>query len=349
MELFALDLGNRQVKMMSSRKTRVYPAYFIESSKFGDRSTMQMRKVKKSTSDYTSSKDDLFTYVWGKELDVEIAKPVDSIGFTDRYLSREFKLLVDFALGEMAKDFPEAKETMLEVAVVTGVPTADYMQERMVEQIVKAIKGDHTVTIDGQSIAVRVRKVTVLPQPMGTVVNAMVTDEGELLEDNPIENATVGIADIGGGTLLVDLLRKMNMDTDKRLQSASGAYTLYESIVRELSRSGRMITVYEVERILRNAKTNKYYWSPDGKETLDISDTVMRERTLFTREVASMIKSVFKEFDRMAAVMITGGAANLLVKGEFSQAIPKALFVNDSELANVSGFYKYGLWQGVVK
>ena len=33
MELFAIDLGNRQVKMKSSRKTKVYPAYFIEASK----------------------------------------------------------------------------------------------------------------------------------------------------------------------------------------------------------------------------------------------------------------------------------------------------------------------------
>lgn len=349
MELFALDLGNRQVKMKSSRKVKVFPSYFIESSKFGDRATMQMRKTRKRTNDYTSSKDDLFTYVWGKDLDVDIAKPVDSIGFTDRYNSREFKLLVDFALAEMAKDFPESKESMLEVAVVTGVPTSDYMQEKVVEQIVKAMKGDHAVTIDGLPLAIRVKTVTVLPQPMGTIVDAMMTDDGEIIEDNPIENAVVGIADIGGGTLLVDLLRKMNMDTDKRLQSSSGAYTLYESIVRELARIGRNISVYEVEQTLRNAKTNKYYWSPDGKETLDISDIVMKERILFTREIASMIKSVFKEFDRMAAVLITGGAANLLVKTEFSQAVPKALFVNDSEKANVNGFYKYGLWQGVVK
>ena len=349
MELFAIDLGNRQVKMKSSRKTKVYPAYFIEASKFGDRATMQMRKGRKKTSDYTSSRDDLFTYVWGKELDVDIAKPVDSIGFTDRYESREFKLLVDFALGELAKDFPEAKESMLEVAVVTGVPTADYMQDRLLEQISKTIKGDHSVTIDGVPLNVRVRSVSLLPQPMGTIVGAMVDDEGELIEDNPIENAVVGIADIGGGTLLVDMLRKMNMDMDKRLQSASGAYTLYESIVRELAKNGRVITVYEVEQVLRNAKSDSYYWSPDGKETLDISQIVMKERILFTREIASMIKSVFKEFDRISAVLVTGGAANLLVKSEFSASVPKSLYIDDSEKANVNGFYKYGLWQGLVK
>lgn len=350
MELFGLDIGNRQVKMYTENKTKVFPAYYIESSKLGDRKVMDLRKGKRrTTSDYRSSKDELFTYVWGKELDVDIAKPVDSIVFENRYESREFKLLVDFALGELARDFMEARESMLEVVVVTGVPTTDYMQDDVVEQVVKAFKGDHSVNIDGIDLNIRVRKVTVLPQPMGTVIDSMVSDEGELIEGNPIENAVVGVADIGGGTLLVDLLRKMNMDTTTRLQSPEGAYSLYEAIVRELGSDGVKISVYEVERLLKESKGNKYYWSPDGKETLNLSDVIMRERTKFTRETAVTIRSVFKEFDRLAAVLVTGGAANLLVKAEFVQVVPKAVFVENSELANVRGFFKYGLWQGAVK
>lgn len=347
MELFALDIGNRQVKIKSEKTLKVLPAYFVESSKYGDRMTMNLRGGKRQTSDYVSNKDDAFTYVWGKDLDVDIVKPTDSIGFTNRYESREFKLLVDFALAELARDYPHASESMLEVVVVTGVPTGDYMQNEILFALSKAIKGDHSVVVDDLSLNIRVKEVFVVPQPMGTVIDAMVDDQG-VMQENPIEEATVGIADIGGGTLLIDLLRKMNMETNKREQLLEGAYTLYESIKRELNSGGHHISVYEIEQMVREGSaTNEYYWSPNGKTTLDFTQVVMRERIKYTRDTASSIKAVYKEFDRMQAVLVTGGAANLLVKSEFASAIPNAVFVNDSETANVRGFYKYGLLQGV--
>lgn len=349
MELFALDIGNRQVKIKSEKTLKVLPAYFVEASKYGDRMTMNLRGGKRQTSDYMSSRDDAFTYVWGKDLDVDIVKPTDSIGFTDRYASREFKLLVDFALAELAREYPQASasESMLEVVVVTGVPTGDYMQNDILFSLSKAIKGDHSVVVDDLPLNIRVKEVFVVPQPMGTVIDAMVDDTGAM-QDNPIEESTVGIADIGGGTLLIDLLRKMNMETNKREQLAEGAYTLYESIKHELTREGHHISVYEIEQMVREgSENNEYYWSPNGKTNLDFTKTVMRERIKFTRDTASSIKAVYKEFDRMQAVLVTGGAANLLVKSELTSAIPNAVFVNDSETANVRGFYKYGLLQGV--
>lgn len=348
MELFALDIGNRQVKIKSEKTLKVLPAYFVEASKYGDRMTMNLRGGKRQTSDYVSSKDDAFTYVWGKDLDVDIVKPTDSIGFTDRYESREFKLLVDFALAELARDYPHASESMLEVVVVTGVPTGDYMQNEILLSLSKAIKGDHAVTVDDQALNIRVKELYVIPQPMGTVIDAMVDDQG-VMQDSPIEESTIGVADIGGGTLLIDLLRKMNMETAKREQLPEGAYKLYEEIKRELTKDGHHISVYEIEKMVRDGNDRgTYYWSPNGKTTLDFTKVVMRERIKYTRDTASTIKAVYKEFDRMQAVLVTGGAANLLVKSEFNSAITNAVFIEDSETANVRGFYKYGLLQGVI-
>lgn len=68
MKLFALELGNRQVKMLSEKGIKVYPSYFIDSNEYGNRSILNFAKNEENTSDYVSSLDMDFTYVWGKSL-----------------------------------------------------------------------------------------------------------------------------------------------------------------------------------------------------------------------------------------------------------------------------------------
>lgn len=344
MELFALDLGNKQAKLKSSKITKVLPAHFVESSQYGNRDLLGFAKKEKSVNDFVSSKDPDFTYVWGTELDVDVVDVVtDTIGFgSGRYKSREFKLLADFALAELAKDFDEAYESILEVAVVTGVPTGDYSQEEALDALQKALKGDHNVKIGDLTLNIRVSKLFILPQPIGTVLE-QVSDENGQIQESPLTSANIGVVDIGGGTVLIDALKKMNMAEDKRAQLSRGAFTLYESVVKVMVQKGHTINEYEVESIIRTGNDReKYLWSPDGIQTIDITKEVMHQRSLFTRSIISAIKTAYKGFGRMQTILVTGGAANLLLKKEFVDEIEISHFVSDSELANVNGFYKYG-------
>jgi len=348
MELFALDLGNKQVKIKSAKKTKVLPSRFVEASQYGNRNLLRFAKSEKDVRDFISSKDD-FTYVWGTELDEDVVDiVVDTIGFgSARYSSREFKLLADFALAELALDFPDAQDGILEVAVVTGVPTSDYTQESALEAIKKALKGDHNVTVDEKSLNIRVKKLFVLPQPIGTVIN-VVTDEEGILKDTPLLNANIGVVDIGGGTVLIDALKKMNMVDDRRNQLSQGAYTLYETVKKHLTAKGYTISEYEVEKVIRDGNDQgKYLWSPDGIQKIDITDIVMEQRKIFTRNISSAIKTTYKGFGRMQKILVTGGAANLLIKKLFDDEIGIAEYMDNSELANVLGFYKYGLMEGI--
>jgi plasmid segregation protein ParM len=351
MELFALDLGNKQTKIKSSKKIKVLPSRFVEASKYGNRELLSFAKTEqKDIRDFESNRDSGYTYVWGAELDEDTARPIDTIGFgKERYMKREFKLLVDFALAELALDFPQAQNSILEVAVVTGVPTSDYTQNETLNALEKAIKGDHNVIVDGKSLNIRVKTLFVLPQPTGTILNNIADDKGQLL-DNPIINASVGVVDIGGGTLLIDLFKKMNMDTENREQLPLGVYTLYKSIENELKSKGYEINTYEIENCVRFGNNNeKYYWSPDQVQTIDITDIVMKQREKFTREVATEVKTAYKDFKRMQTILITGGGANLLIKETFSNEIGIGIeqYIENSEFANVLGFYKYGLMEGI--
>lgn len=344
MKLFAVELGNRQVKLISEKSTKVLPSYYIDAEEYGNRDVFAFAKQEATTSDYVSNRDSEFTYVWGPGLDVSGKLVTDTIGFSGRYNSLEFKVLADFALAELARDFKESKKGILDVVVVTGVPTEDYDKENVFSQVISAMKGVHSATIDGESYAVRVHDVYVLMQPVGTAVDVMVDAMGEIKDGSDVEENYIGVVDIGGGTLLIDAFDHMNLDKKNRAQLEEGAFTLYTAIRNKILDLGYKITDHEVERLLRiNSDSETYVWSPNGRENLDLTDIVMRERKRYTKKVASSVKSTYKSIARMKKIYVTGGTANLLIKSEFDRVIPIAYFVEDSETANARGFYKYGI------
>lgn len=344
MKLFALDLGNRQVKLMSEKGTKVLPSYFVDVEEYGKRDVLAIAKSDNTpkTRDYVSQREPEFTYVWGEGLHISGKHLTDTLRFNNRYDSLEFKLLADFALAEISRDFKESTKGILEVVVVTGVPTDDYEKDDTITNITKALKGVHSATIDGVSHVVRVNEVYVLMQPTGTAINEMVDDFGNVIDDTDIEEGYVGIVDVGGGTLIIDAFDEMNLDTKNRVQMKEGAYSLYTAIrnrVKDYSMSE-----YEVERVVRNGNDREIYtWSPNGREKIDLTSIVMTERKRYTRKIAQSIKTAYKDIGRMKTIYLTGGTTNLLIREEIEPVLPNVRFVEDSEVANVRGFYKYGL------
>ena len=342
MELFSLDLGNRQVKLKNKNGIKVLPSYFIDSEEFGKRGVLSLKKSETDTRDYISSRDSDFTYVWGNGLSLSGKHLTDTIRFHNRYDSKEFKLLTDFALAELSRDFKESQTGILDVVVVTGVPTDDYEKDSVVETLIKTLKGVHSVDIDGKTHTVRVHDVHVLMQPTGTAINEMVDDAGEMIDGTDIEEAYVGVVDCGGGTLIIDSFDKMNLDTKNRTQTKDGAYSLYTAIRNKITNHD--ISEHEVEKVVREGNAREEYtWSPNGREVLDLTKIVMTERKRYTRKVLQSVGTSFKDIGRMKSIYFTGGGANLLIQEEVEEAFPIATFVVNSETANVDGFYKYGL------
>src|SRR5690625_5618170 len=141
MELFALDLGNIQTKIKSSKLEKVLPSKFAYYEDLGNQST-SISKSNLDIKEYKVNFDDDFTYAWGSDINkAKVKRFTDTIAFENRYSTPNFKLLANFAIGELAKDFPEAKDNILNVNIVTGVPT-DEFNERSVMSIMKVLKGD---------------------------------------------------------------------------------------------------------------------------------------------------------------------------------------------------------------
>ena len=339
MKLFAMDLGNRQVKLMSEKGTKVLPAYYVDAAEYGNRDVLKFAKSDVKVHDYTTQRDADFTYVWGEDLDVSGKFVTDTIGFNNRYNSQEFRNLVDFSLAELASDF---NEPLVEAVVVTGVPTEDYENDDTITQITNALKGVHSATIDGKAFVVKVNDVYVQQQPVGTAIDVMINDQYEIIPDNDVEEGYIGVADIGGGTVILNAFDHMNLDTKNQAQLEDGAYSLYSAIKNKITTHN--ISEHEIEKIVRAGNESEVYtWSPNGNEKFDFSSIIMTERKRYTRKIASAIKSTFKAMGRMKKIYITGGTANLLIKSEFENAIPIAEFVRDSETANARGFFKFGV------
>ena len=345
MQLFALDIGNRQVKLMSEKSTKVLPSYLVNAKEYGKRDVLSLGKeVEKSTHDYVTQRDSDFTYVWGTGLNVKRKHVTDTLDLNKRYGTLEFKVLTDFALAELASDFSESKNGILDVVVVTGVPTEDYENEDVLRQITASLKGDHSATIDGISHVVRVHDVYILMQPVGTAIDAMVDALGTIKDNNDIEDGYVGVVDAGGGTVLIEAFDSMDLDVNNRQQLNKGSHSLFIDIRNRIIELGYKISEYEVEQIVRDgSETEVYTWSPNGREMIDLTSVVMSERKQYTRKIAQSVKSTFKDMSRMRKVYVTGGTANLFIEDEFLRIIPIAYFVQGSETANVRGYYKYGL------
>jgi len=350
MELFALDLGNRQTKMKSRKAEKVFSSFFVNADDYGDRSFQASFGGEQTSHDYTSPKFNGNIFVWGEAIDYIGKITTKTLMFENRYASEEFMQLAEMALGELAKDFKEAQgSSILEVHVVTGVPTNDYMSLGAMASLSSALNGQHTITIDDVTYNVKVLETSIIPQSVGTIINEVSDDLGNPI-NNEITTSNIGVIDCGGGTVLIDALNKMALEVEARDQMENGAYTIYEAVQRNLSAKRYRISDEEIEASVKSGNEKETYtWSPDGTQVISITEEVMKHRKSFTRKVASRAKTTYKGFDRLKSVLITGGAANLIVKDEFLKTVPKAKFVKDSEFANVRGFYKYGLAQGVVE
>lgn len=343
--LFSLDLGNKQTKLKSSKLEIVLPSRFVIADKYGDSNILGFAIKKNTNKRYKSSKNDK-VYEWGADLKEGSIESgiIDTMGFgADRYRSYKFELLVDFALAELAKDYTGSKKGFLNVDVQTGIPTEDYYNDEAKQALHDAIIGDHMVYIDESPVHIRVTSVEITPQPLGTILNEIVDHKGATIE-NPLESANIGVVDIGGGTFLADALRNLQLDLTRKTQLAKGAYMLYMNIKTALAKEKLYPSEYEIEKILLSgSETETYTYSPDGALKRDITKIVMEQRKEFTREIIQEIANAYRGFGRMQLIFITGGGANLLLKSMVEQELGIVYFVENSQWANVRGFYKKGL------
>lgn len=339
METFALDLGNKQVKLKSSKGSYILPSRFLNQAD---------APINLGTADH---KDNLHTYavpfsddryIWGPavnqlHLDDYLT---DTIMYGNRYDTLAFRLMANFAMGLLAMDFPDADTKVISVNVVAGMPTEDYRSPEAVEAFLNTLKGQHQVTIDNQVLTVRVRKVDLLPQPIGTLYNELLDKSGYIKDEDLLEEK-VGIVDIGGGTILIDSILNFQLSGKNRKQYNTGVNDLYEQISSAIPGD---VSLYQLEQVLRSGQTKQQWtYSFSKNNSLDITDPVLKAIKRFTERVIGEVTATLKNLATIDTLIFTGGGAALVDQKLIAKAFPNVVFAENAETANVEGFMKFGL------
>ena len=348
---FAIDLGNKHVKVKSEKKEERFPSRMIDKYMLGSQrfnfGVQSDYKKEFEISEFNLLNDDT-TYLVGKDID-KLNKGdnmIETLNFgLKRYKNNaEFEALMSYSIAFLSKDYEEATKSVLEVELMIGLPTEDFTMN-IIEEVMKLTKKQHSVIIDGVTYNVLVTKTSILPQPMGTLYDLLISDK---LEERNVEliDGNVAIIDFGGGTQIYDCIHNFVLDPNNRVQKKIGTYTLFKRIADKVDVSPA-INDFEVENLLRNkTKDNEYIFSRNSKEHLNLTEDIQEELNQTTKQVIRDTKSAFKNGESIELYAFTGGGANLLNQKMVKKSLDRVLFVKDSEYANVRGFYKYLMVQG---
>lgn len=343
--LVALDLGNAQTKIKTQYGLHVYPTSLLPRTAVGGEGMLDYLLPDTDVHVYhLENSDD--SYIWGDDLQQfnKNNQLLFSRILDNRYTNPIFKLQLEFALARAIMDFPLAKDYHLNI--VTGVPTDEHiaMRDNDFEVLSALLKsGKHVVFVDGQRYEFVVDAFTVMPQPVGSVVNRVVDKTGNINTKKARANWKVG--DLGGRTGLIDEVDAMNLNDSESHATALGSAELIKGIrQRVLREQGQRLTDAGITLALRNrsASGETIYHVNDRKE-IKITEQVNKEIDHYTQLFLNEFEISSENIDNVSYILITGGGVNLINQKMFAERVPDAIFEENSETANVNGYYKFGL------
>lgn len=357
---FALDIGNKQTKLKSSKKKYVIPSSLVDQEDVMSIFSLDRKDNRIRDTFSANLNGDTKKYYLGQGIfNYSQDKIQDSIGYSGRYDQEIYSLLNEFALGILGKDF--SSDELSSVCVAVGVPTGDYVDQK--NNIINKIKSiflnrqkddtfspkKHLISIDGKEMVIRVVEVLVFPQTMGAFYDEVLNDNLTLKDNNLLEER-VGIVDLGGGTALFDQVIRNNLDPNARIQLQTGATVLYDSIANSIQQQlGVNPDIHKIEKMIKETLQRKngvteFIYKQSVNNIFDVTDLVLNKIHKYTITTANKVFSTFKSLDEIDVILVTGGTANIIDHDLFARVFrnkTKVKFVEDSEFANVNGFYKF--------
>lgn len=234
----------------------------------------------------------------------------------------------------------------LPINLVTGLPIGYYRRHK--EGLTKALAGEHKVMVqDGSGKksekTLNINKVRIIPQPFGSLFNAMLTDTGEL-GDKRLIKEKIGIIDVGFRTSDYTVSDRMRYSERGSRTTDSGiakAFTMIANNLRE--QSGVNVELYRLYGAVEQGSIKIR-----GKE-YDLREGVEQSFNQLATSVAAEVERLWADDWDIDAIVITGGGGAVLAPYLTPLIQGNVLPVDggrDARLNNVSGYWKFGrhLW-----
>lgn len=338
MIVIGLDHGNGHIKGVSDLKEVQSMSAFAPINAFGEGIAGE-RSKKHDVKEYVVKDLEQEPYLWGPDV-WKSTNLHHSYTKQDRYRQKFYKQLTKIALAELANN----GEKTVECIVVTGCPTQE-ANTSLVKTLEDLLLGDHVVSVNGHNILIEVKEVKVLPQPIGTVMDVYIDNQG-FVSDESYEEDYVGIIDIGSGTTDLDGIKELNRQPDDTDTISLGMNDAYKNIAKKIKADhpdeAAGVTWESVEYQIRsNDEQGTYVFSK--RKTIDISDLIDKVFSELADELIGKIAASWPSRSKFDKLLLTGGGAEIkpLVKA-FKSWESDITVIGNSQMANARGFWKYG-------
>lgn len=255
-----------------------------------------------------------------------------------QFVSSSSKILALAALSKMVKD-PKKP-----IKLVVGLPIGHYREHK--DELYKILCTSHkfkTVNADGEHVktTITVEDVRVLPQPIGTVMDRLLSKEG-IPHNKRFATDKIGIVDVGFKTTDYTISDKGRYSERGSLMTNNGISKAFAQIGSKLKAAcGVEIEIYRLHKAI-DAGSIKVR----GK-SYDLKKITQHAFKQLAKEIAADANKVWQDDWDIDAIMITGGGGAVVAPYLSSQLegvvipIEKGL---DYRLHNVRGYYKFGLY-----
>lgn len=244
-----------------------------------------------------------------------------------RYFEEEFKAML---LGFIAKDHGTKSDKINVPLLVTGLPVTHF--ENVKTKFKETFEGDHTISFGDREINIHIRKVILMPQPVGTYIHLTGNSEEDVL------NNEVLVIDGGFGTLDITEL-KGNM-VGNRAGEDLGVVVAYAKI-HQLLKSKELISskvgISDIPRIMNEGtKVNGVVQDVSSLKEVEV---ILDE---YCDQVFQFIRSTRMKLEMYDEVIFTGGMSALLKDRILNKDKSNYTVISNPQIANVMGYFAFG-------
>ncbi|MCP4631096.1 MAG: ParM/StbA family protein [bacterium] len=257
----------------------------------------------------------------------------------ERLLSDYVKILSLTAAGMLMRD---ESSTNIPINLISGLPIGYFKENH--NRFNEQLAGHHTITFHSSDGTQKIReiyinKVRMLPQPMGSIVNLLMNDNGKI--GNPdLAKQKIGVVDIGFRTTdlaILDRLRYINRGSKTIDMGIAKGFGVIANKLREKS----SVNV-ELYRLYRAAETGTITMRGHGFSFPKIRDQVYSQ---LATSIADEIDRLWANDWDIESIFLSGGGSRELAGFLEPLIVGNVIPIDpdqDSRLNNVKGYLKYG-------
>lgn len=334
MQILGIDVGFGFTKATNGKDT------FIFKSIFGEDADIQFWA---DFGDDTPT-DHIHVTIDGKSYFIgDLAEQQSSVlHFTldqEKLITNYVKIL-SLAVAGMFLDKGEAIN--VPINLVSGLPIGFFKQNH--ERFDELLTGHHSVTYHSQNgqettKELYINKVRMLPQPLGSVLNLLMDDNGKIV-NKTLANQKVGVVDIGFRTTdftILDRLRYIDRGSRTIETGIARGFSVIANKLRE--KCGVSVELY---RLYNAAETGSIKMRGNRVNFVKIRDEVYSQ---LAASIANDIDRLWAADWDIDAIILTGGGCRDLAQYLRPQITGNIIPVEanrDPRLNNVLGYIKYG-------